>query len=319
MGRNLFLGLLVVMFAVTSASAAPIGRAKTIGQGKYLVEQVNDFIFEKDIKTKTSSDSGTYAGVNVVFKDDAGATIASVTNLNATWTESQTIKPDLDNVIVNGLGGTYGLADNLDVFVRLGVSNGKLKGGSYTTTMTGTAADLTIAGTSYGAIAVTETLDITSKIKLKSGFNYAVGLKHTIPLSDGWIPGAGEGWIFGADALFRGFNNKFKADYSYTLSGDVSASDSSSENGKGSMNEWQFAPYLAKEMGDFVPYFGVKYSDVRIKTKMGGEKETYEADKNVGVFLGTDFTPDESENFALNLEVRFIDEMAMAFSASYKF
>ncbi len=88
--------------------------------------------------------------------------------------------------------------------------------------------------------------------------------------------------------------------------------------------EWQISFLVAKDIARFMPYLGVKYSDFEMDYKWydssAGTTTTgkkIEADKNFGVFLGTDYRL--GENWKLNLEGRFIDETAMSFAGTYKF
>ena len=74
------------------------------------------------------------------------------------------------------------------------------------------------------------------------------------------------------------------------------------------------APFVAKDFGKFVPYAGVKYSDVQIEMDGG---ETLNAENNVGVFVGADFK--FNPTFSLNMEGRFIDETAMSLAAAFTF
>jgi len=87
------------------------------------------------------------------------------------------------------------------------------------------------------------------------------------------------------------------------------------------VQEWHIAPYIAKKLGNFVPYLGVRYSDLRQNYKVVLEDESskikFKADDNFGVFVGTDFKI--TDTWKLNLEGRFVDETAMSLGATYKF
>ncbi|MBF0387991.1 MAG: hypothetical protein HQL20_09095 [Candidatus Omnitrophica bacterium] len=308
MGRKLLLGLVALVFTATTASAASIGRVKTLGQGKFAVDQFNDVVLDREMKAKTQSESGTLSGSYNLLNSN-GVAVATITNLSATYGISSTDQPDLDKVYISGAGFTYGLLDKLDIYARLGVSGGDLKGGSGTATFTGTATNVKVNGVNYGPVTVSQRLDATWKEELKQGLAYALGLKYTEPFSNGLIAGM--------DLLFLGQENKFKNTIDYTLSGDIVGSGSYSENGKGRMYEWQAAPYIAKEMGAFTPYAGVKYSQVSLRSNVDGEKTKFSSENNAGVFLGTDINWGKS--VIINFEGRFIDETALSARATFKF
>jgi opacity protein-like surface antigen len=73
------------------------------------------------------------------------------------------------------------------------------------------------------------------------------------------------------------------------------------------------------KIGNFTPYLGAKYSDVRIKSKVDevDVKFKFKADDNVGAFVGISYKI--MEKLKVNLEGRFIDETAMSFGLTYKF
>jgi len=79
----------------------------------------------------------------------------------------------------------------------------------------------------------------------------------------------------------------------------------------------------------FIPYIGVRYSEVEVDGYFVENGATHDAQgkgaaQNVGVFVGLSITPKiegmpKSEQFALNIEGRFIDEEAVSVGLSYKF
>ncbi len=86
-------------------------------------------------------------------------------------------------------------------------------------------------------------------------------------------------------------------------------------------NEWQIAPALSYQFNNFVPYIGVKYSDIDGDAKAlvsGTEyKQDLKADGNIGVFGGIDIV---MGNFvSINIEGRMIDEEALTLSANARF
>ncbi len=133
------------------------------------------------------------------------------------------------------------------------------------------------------------------------GFAYGCGLKGTYSLDN---------WLVGVDLQYL----RSRQDW-------TPADDFEGEGDKITIQEWQVSPYVGYKIGNFVPYLGVKYSDLRMKAEWGGddsgEWEKAKADDNFGTFLGLDYKP--SDNWTLNIEGRFIDETAMSVGATYKF
>lgn len=98
----------------------------------------------------------------------------------------------------------------------------------------------------------------------------------------------------------------------------------------GEFQEYQGALEVAWRTDVLTPYAGVKVSEVEVDNTFspsaGAERNASgkNASENVGVFVGLTLTPSiegapKSEQFALNVEGRFIDEEAFSVAASYKF
>jgi len=84
------------------------------------------------------------------------------------------------------------------------------------------------------------------------------------------------------------------------------------------MYEWHIAPYIGKLIGNFVPYVGVKYDDMRIKARTSsGSFYKYRAEDQVGAFLGVDYGI--GEKVCVNAEGRFVDEVGLSLSVNYRF
>lgn len=97
--------------------------------------------------------------------------------------------------------------------------------------------------------------------------------------------------------------------------------------------EYQGGIELAWKKDYFIPYVGVKYSDVELGSSYRVAPTTYNAkgknaDKNYGVFVGLSIIPKlsflspstpDSMPLSINLEGRFIDEEAISAGISYKF
>jgi hypothetical protein len=91
--------------------------------------------------------------------------------------------------------------------------------------------------------------------------------------------------------------------------------------------EWQVAFGLSHQIGIFVPYFGIKYSDVRteinnlpngvIVSSAGTNTITMKRKNHVGGFLGVTLT--NGCKFLLNIEARLADEEAATVSGQIRF
>lgn len=97
----------------------------------------------------------------------------------------------------------------------------------------------------------------------------------------------------------------------------------------GEFKEWQVGCELAWKTEYFIPYIGVKYSDVEVDGDVTLSNIQYNASgknagDNIGAFVGLAITPILPELFgkeqvAINLEARFIDEEAFTAGISYKY
>ena len=87
-------------------------------------------------------------------------------------------------------------------------------------------------------------------------------------------------------------------------------------------NEWQVAFLLCKKIGVLLPYIGAKYSDVRASAKVqaGGtvyDMNTTRSNKVLGMVLGCSLFA--GDNFIVDGETRFGDELAITLRAGYSF
>lgn len=257
MKRLIVLSLAFLCMPIASY-AASIGGAETTGKGKIALGLDTEYIFGKDWKFK----SATLLPANQTIKDI-----------------------ETEKGYYAGMKAAYGLLDNLDIYVRAGASDYRVKSQIFTGS---TAGD-------------------KLKFDTDTDFAYGFGLKGTYNLNE---------WLLGCDLQYR--RSKHEAEAKNT---PVSGAESSTTYKSFVIQEWHVAPYIARKLGDFVPYLGVRYSDAKLDierpaSSVWGEIKA-EADNNVGVFLGTDYKLGES--WKLNLEGRFIDETAMSFAATYKF
>jgi opacity protein-like surface antigen len=180
------------------------------------------------------------------------------------------------------LKGSFGVFDFLDIYIKLGATDYEVKNNIE---YIGYEQDL--------------------KAKTRWGFAYGGGLKVAYVFKNGFL--------FGGDVQYLRHRQKIRTNIKDTVGSDDTFS------GKATFQEWQVAPYVGIKIGNFTPYLGVKYSDVRIKNKFEDVDAMikFKADDNVGAFVGISYKI--MEKLKLNLEGRFIDETAMSFSFTYKF
>jgi opacity protein-like surface antigen len=184
----------------------------------------------------------------------------------------------------------------LNVYAKLGMTN---SGGKLSSTVSGDWTD----GINNG------TFDGKEEDEGNSAFAGGMGLKLAFPLKNNWI--------IGADAQYLAHQNDFSGKATlkvYDDLGNLLGEETGTTKGTATIYEWHIAPFVAKSFGKFVPYAGVKYSDMLV-TPEG--METIKAKTNLGGFVGADFNL--SKNFTLNLEGRFADESAMSMAAVFTF
>lgn len=125
------------------------------------------------------------------------------------------------------------------------------------------------------------------------------------------------------DNGFRvGIDGKYRSSEPGISSINLNGTDYSLVDSEGSFKEWQFALAVSKQFGKFIPYAGVKYSDMELSAKGTISGTVYQTDKVggknlTGLFVGASFLP--KDNISINIEGRFIDETAMNVGLSYKF
>jgi len=183
---------------------------------------------------------------------------------------------------------SYGILENLDIYTTIGIADLK------------TEENWLTAAAERGSIAA----------DTKTGAVWGLGLTGVI--------GPGDDWSMGADLQYLTHRNKYNKG---RIDNQTSPGDSEDFSGKMTVKEWQIAPYMAKKIGGFTPYLGLRYSDMRINDKYtassGDTQEKKEADDNVGIFIGTDYSI--TDNWKVNLEASFVDDTAISFGTSYRF
>jgi len=148
-------------------------------------------------------------------------------------------------------------------------------------------------------------------------------------LEDEFIWGAGISYAFtsdddsfqiGVDAKYRQITD---IDYdSITIDGTTYKKSQLGGKTAAKWKEWQVALIISKKFNYFVPYAGVKYSDVDASAKAIVSGTTYDlgstdSESKVGIFVGCSIIP--IEQFSIDLEARFIDETAFTARVSFKF
>lgn len=192
----------------------------------------------------------------------------------------------IENLNWYGAKISYVLADKVEPYVLLGAANGKFSD-------------------KYSGV----------DLKLETETAFAWGLGATVLLKE-----FDNGIRLGIDAKYRqvepDINKLTLNNVEYTIpSGSVT-------NVSAEYKEWQVALGISKELGQFVPYGGIKYNDVEasLKTTISGTTYTTDninSDGVVGIFVGCDFLP--TKNLSIGVEGRFIDETAFTVSANYRF
>jgi len=176
----------------------------------------------------------------------------------------------------------YGFFDFLEVYIKLGGADYKFRG------------DIEDQFGNPEGVA---------KINTKWGFAYGAGLKGAYTFKNGLL--------VGADLQYLRHRQKYRARLTDLIGEDTST-------GKVTLQEWQFGPFVGYKIMKFLPYVGVKYSDVRLKIRdCDGETTKLKADDHFGAFVG--LTYDIMPQVKLNLEGRFIDETGVNFNVIFKF
>ena len=215
------------------------------------------------------------------------------------YTNYRDLKPNAISISTNGtqpncnirhmyrtmLQVGYGLFDFLEVYVKLGGAGFKFR---------------TDIEDQFGFPVG------NAVVHTKMGFAYGGGVKAAYEFKDGPV----KGLLIGADAQYLRHKQRYHA---MTIDDVGPGSDS----GHVTLQEWQFGPFVGYKIMKFLPYVGVKYSDVRLKFSGGGETTKFKADDHFGAFVG--LTYDIIPQVKLNLEGRFIDETGVNFNVIFKF
>jgi hypothetical protein len=180
----------------------------------------------------------------------------------------------------------YGLFDFLEVYVKLGGAGFKFR----------TDIEDTLGNPTGDAVVHT-----------KMGFAYGGGVKAAYEFKDGPV----KGLLIGADAQYLRHKQRYHA-----MINSVTGPDD--DCGNVTLQEWQIGPFVGYKIMNFLPYVGMKYSDVRLKFSGGLDNTKFRADDHFGGFVGLtyDIVP---RKLMLNVEGRFIDETGINCNVIYKF
>lgn len=156
-----------------------------------------------------------------------------------------------------------------------------------------------------------------------------LGSSVKFDLEDEFVWGTGISYVFTSqdDPLQIGIDGNYRriTDMDYTgLCVDDATYSKSQLGGKvnAKWREWQVALIVGKKFDLFIPYVGVKYSDVKASAKAIVSGSTYDlgstdSKHKVGVFAGCSIVP--VEQLSIDIQGRFIDETAITAGVSYKF
>ena len=180
----------------------------------------------------------------------------------------------------------YGLFDFLEVYVKLGGAGFKFR----------TDIEDTLGNPVGDAVVHT-----------KMGFAYGGGVKAAYEFKDGPV----KGLLVGADAQYLRHRQRY-----HVMTMDDVGPDSGS--GNVTLQEWQIGPFVGYRIMNFLPYVGMKYSQVTLNFSGGGENNKFKANDHIGGFVGLtyDIIP---RKLMLNVEGRFIDETGFNCNVIYKF
>jgi hypothetical protein len=213
------------------------------------------------------------------------------------------LTPKIDKMNTTMTKISYGLIDNLDIYVKLGIARPETK------IIVDGAATWTGGGpTNVHAIG---------RYKADTSLAYGAGIKGTLPLR--------YGLFVGCDAQYV----QHKHGYGATLYGAYGGGGQQGEfyrewTGHYLIREWHVAPYVGQKITNliphtnFIPYVGMKYSDFRERGKdFFNRTESYRADDYIGFFGGLDC--EVFDNLTLNIEGRVFDEPALLAALEYRF
>ncbi|MEW6171151.1 MAG: hypothetical protein AB1472_06305 [Candidatus Omnitrophota bacterium] len=303
MKKRIFLILIAFFSFIQIGFAAGINGAQTHGKNKVSIGLEQEFVFDRNLER----DPWSYS--RVWYVPAAPVIGRLIYEFKPTTSEVNKLYRTLIKV-------SYGLLDNLDIYVKLGTSDTQIRQ-NYDGLVGGFPMSSLGGGFNYRTEGPT--------------FVYGGGIKATYDLT--------KGWFVGCDAQYL----TSKSDYYLSNIATVQILGlgilDSVESYRGELlfQEWHVAPYLAKKIGKFSPYLGLRYSDSKIRDRsriaaqnafldmqfflpdlsQSSYSHRYKAENNLGIFFGTDYKV--NKNWTLNLEAHFRDEYVINFSGTYSF
>ena len=202
---------------------------------------------------------------------------------------TEIIAQEIDEGYQQTLKTSYGLLDHLDIYIKLGIADYKSE------------EEVNVLGRKY----------CTDENAARTGFAYGFGLKGKYELKNDWLVGCDLQYL----------RSKHTVRVNETCESWTGFPESSTTYKSLVVQEWHIAPYLAKRIKNLTPYFGIRYSSMKLNMKKPTDDWTedhkYDVEDTTGLFLGTDYKL--NKNICLNLEVRLMDETALSFTTTYKF
>lgn len=172
-----------------------------------------------------------------------------------------------------------------------------------------------------GAYYETKYDDEGSEIKIETKNDLAWGIGATAILYETKLEQFGSPILrFGVDGRYR--SSELDVD-KVVIDGTEYKIPSGSVTGMSlEYKDWQIAGEVSSQWGRFIPYVGVKYSDMDAKASITVSGTTYTDDDfelkhKVGAFVGTDILVLDS--VSLNVEGRFINEEALTLGCAVRF
>jgi hypothetical protein len=310
MKKVILLGTMTMVLVIpTTAVAATVGGDADVqgGLGLLSIAVEYDGTLSRDLPFASGADIGTSFfddGSTLDYNDPLpypgnGYSNAEVTGSNRTFVK-----------------GTVGLGSRFDVFVRLGVAH---------------------CDTAWLALRREPLFDDQqTEWSGDTGFAWGGGAKACLSGC------GGTGVRILADAQYLSYeldatgmvNGLDWAEFDEQLLTDVIGADSAdtSYDAELEASEWQAAFYVAWSKGIWTPYGGAKYSDMKVEheidyitdtvwggvpeTWIGTVREDFEADNNLGAFVGVALELGNGVSF--NAEGRFIDETAISLGLSWR-
>ena len=134
-----------------------------------------------------------------------------------------------------------------------------------------------VYGIAGAGTAEEEATVLGSKVKWESETNFVWGLGATVILYETKLQEFGDGILrLGVDARYRSVD--FDVDEVVVDGVSYDITSGSLSNVELDISEWQIAPAISYQLGKFVPYLGVRFSDIDVEAKATLSGTKYEID-----------------------------------------